>query len=276
LLFAGDDLAGSQLCSGTPTSLPQDQVLINSLSLHSSFLAPQAQHAARGYDKVTIPVLRESQIDMLIEEVEDYVPSPSPIKLAQPPKAGTDYEPASKTSPPQDGPDQEIDDAQQSRVINDPEQEPRPGSDVNVDYEPLLPEGQCADTTLVPTISELKMRSDSRLACYVISSVLEPPTDDDSEPEGSLTGSTVAKDRAASSLATKGPASKGPPKSADRRRGQLTVAVCGHTCAHVAGVAGNPRIQWDVIEDDEFHAVPRSTPKAIGTPSLRRGGPGNY
>jgi hypothetical protein len=274
--LADDDLAGSQLCPGTPTSLPQDQVLINSLSLHSSFLAPQAQHAARGYDKVTIPVLRESQIDMLIEEVEDYVPSPSPIELAQPPKAGTDYEPASKTSPPQDGPDQEIDDAQQSRVINDPEQEPRPGSDVNVDYEPLLPEGQCADVTLVPTISELKMRSDSRLAGYVISSVLEPPTDDDSEPEGSLTGSTVAKDRAASSLATKGPASKGPPKSADRRRGQLTVAVCGHTCAHVAGVADNPRTQWDVIEDDELHAVPRSTPKAIGTPSLRRGGPGNY
>ena len=145
-----------------------------------------------------------------------------------------------------------------------------------MDYEPLLPEGQCADVTLVPTISELKMRSDSRLAGYVISSVLEPPTDDDSEPEGSLTGSTVAKDSAASSLATKGPASKGQPKSADRRSGQLTVAVCGHTCAHVAGVAGNPRIQWDVIEDDEFHAVPRSTPKAIGTPSLRRGGPGNY
>ena len=96
--LADDDLTGSQLCPGTPTSLPQDQVLINSLSPHSSFLAPQAQHAARGYDKVTIPVLRESQIDMLIEEVEDYVPSPSPIELAQPPKAGTDYESASKTS----------------------------------------------------------------------------------------------------------------------------------------------------------------------------------
>ncbi len=46
--LADDDLAGSQLCPGTPTSLPQDQVLINSLSLHSSFLVSQAQHAARG------------------------------------------------------------------------------------------------------------------------------------------------------------------------------------------------------------------------------------
>ncbi len=86
-----------------------------------------------------------------MEEVEDCVPSPSPMELAQPPKAGSDYEPASKTSPPQDEPDQELDDAQQSRVINDPEKEPRPGSDVNVDYEPLLPEGQCADVTIVPS-----------------------------------------------------------------------------------------------------------------------------
>jgi hypothetical protein len=92
----------------------------------------------------------------------------------------------------------------------------------------------------------LKMRSDSRLAGYVISSVLEPPKDNFSEQEGSLTGSITAKDSAASSL-VKGPASKGPPKTADFRRGQVSVAVCGHTSAHVAGVAGNPRIQWDVI-----------------------------
>ena len=31
-----------------------------------------------------------------------------------------------------------------------------------------------------------------------------------------------------------------------------------------------------VIKDEVLQAVPRSTPKAIGTPSLRRGGPGNY
>jgi hypothetical protein len=52
--------------------------------------------------------------------------------------------------------------------------------------------------------------------------------------------------------------------------GQVSVAVCGHTSVHVAGVTGNPRIQWDVIEDEEIYAVPRSTPKAIGTPSIRR------
>ncbi len=57
---------------------------------------------------------------MPMEEVEDYVPSPSPMELAQPSKAGTYYEPESKTSLPQDEPDQELDDAQQSRVINYP------------------------------------------------------------------------------------------------------------------------------------------------------------
>ncbi len=40
--------------------------------------------------------------------------------------------------------------------------------------------------------------------------------------------------RCCSSL-TKGPASKGPPKTADGRRGQLSVAVCGHTSVHAAG-----------------------------------------
>ena len=93
-----------------------------------------------GCDKVTVWVLRESQIDMPMEEVEDCVPSPPPMELAQPPEAGTDYEPTCKTSPPQDEPDQEFDDAQQSRVGNDPK--PHPGSAASVDYEPLLPEGQ--------------------------------------------------------------------------------------------------------------------------------------
>ena len=111
------------------------------------------------------------------------------------------------------------------------------------------------------------------MASYVIPSILDPPMDDDSEPEGSLTGSIAAKGLAASSLA-KGPAAKGPKMTADRRRGQLSVAYCGHMSVHAAGVAGNPRIQWDVIEDEELPAMPRSTPKAIGTLSLRRGGPG--
>jgi hypothetical protein len=80
-----------------PTSLPQDQVLINLLLLYSSFLALQAQYAASGYDKVPIQVLRESQIDMPMEEVEDYVPFLPPMELAQPPKAGPQ---GSSPSPP--------------------------------------------------------------------------------------------------------------------------------------------------------------------------------
>ena len=109
-------------------------------------------------------------------------------------------------------------------------------------------------------------RSESSIASYVIPSILEQQTDDESEQEGSLTGSIAAKDRAASSL-VKGPASRGPTKTADRRRGQLSVAVCGHTSVHTAGVAGNPRIPWDVLEDEELSAAPRSNPKAIGTPT---------
>ncbi len=50
----------------------------------------------------------------------------------------------------------------------------------------------------------------------------------------------------------------------------------GHTSVHASGVAGNPRTQWDVIEDEELPAVPRSTPKAIETPSLRSGGLAHY
>jgi hypothetical protein len=54
--------------------------------LYSSFLLLQAQHPARGYGKFTIKALRESQIDMPMEEVEDYVPSQPPMELAQPAK----------------------------------------------------------------------------------------------------------------------------------------------------------------------------------------------
>jgi hypothetical protein len=54
------------------------------LSLYSNFLALhwQAQHAARGYDKVIIQVLRESPIGMPMEEMEVYVPSQPPMELA--------------------------------------------------------------------------------------------------------------------------------------------------------------------------------------------------
>ena len=131
-----------------------------------------------------------------------------------------------------------------------------------------------------PTVSERKTRNDPRLTSYVISSVSdstdsEPPTDDDLCPEESLTGPIAGKDHTASSLA-KGPVSMGQTKTSDRRRGHSNVAVCRHTSVHTAGVAGNTRIQWDVPEDEELRlsAAPRTTPKAIGAPSLRLCWPG--
>ncbi len=38
MCLADDDLAGSQLCPGTPTSHPQDRMTTNLLSLYASFL----------------------------------------------------------------------------------------------------------------------------------------------------------------------------------------------------------------------------------------------
>ena len=134
---------------------------------------------------------------------------------------------------------------------------------------PTLTVGTDNETSAPKTspLPKRQTRSESSFARYVIPSILEPPRADDSEPEESLTGPITAKDRAASSL-VRGPASMGPPKTADRRSGQPSVAECGHTSVHAPGVAGNPRIQWDVIEDEELPAVPRTTPKAIGPPSL--------
>jgi hypothetical protein len=39
MCLADDDLAGSQLCPGTPSSLPRDEVVTNPLSLYSSLLS---------------------------------------------------------------------------------------------------------------------------------------------------------------------------------------------------------------------------------------------
>ena len=70
---------------------------------------------------------------------------------------------------------------------------------------------------------KLQTRSESRIASYVISSIQEPPIDDE---DGSLTRHITAKGRAASSLAkAKGPASKEPTETADCRRGHSSVAV---------------------------------------------------
>ncbi len=54
MCLADDDLEGSQLCPGTPSSLARDEVISNQLSLYSSFLAFQAQHASSGHDKIII------------------------------------------------------------------------------------------------------------------------------------------------------------------------------------------------------------------------------
>jgi hypothetical protein len=48
MCLADDDLEGSQLSPGMPSSLPRDKMVSNQLSLYSSFLAFQAQHASSG------------------------------------------------------------------------------------------------------------------------------------------------------------------------------------------------------------------------------------
>jgi hypothetical protein len=44
-----------------PSSLPRDEVVSNPLSLYSSFLASQAQHASSRHDKIIISALRNFQ-----------------------------------------------------------------------------------------------------------------------------------------------------------------------------------------------------------------------
>jgi hypothetical protein len=95
MCLADDDLAGSQLCPGTPSSLPRDEVVSNQLSLYSSFLAFQAQHASSGHDKIIISALRNFQDDKPKERgVQRLQPSPSFFDkgILQPSKAGTDNE----------------------------------------------------------------------------------------------------------------------------------------------------------------------------------------
>ena len=96
-----------------------------------------------------------------------------------------------------------------------------------VELAPSLAVGTDNETSVPKTYPPPKRqtRSESRFASFVIPSILEPPMEDDSEQEGSLTGPIAAKDRAASPL-VKGHASKGPTKTADRRRGHWT-AKCG-------------------------------------------------
>jgi hypothetical protein len=65
MCIADDDLVGSQLSPVTPSSLACDKVMVvsNQLSLYSSFLALQAQHASSGHNKIIISALRNFQDD---------------------------------------------------------------------------------------------------------------------------------------------------------------------------------------------------------------------
>ena len=54
MCLADDELAGSQLRPGMPTSPPQDRMATNPLSLYASFLGFQAQHDESGYDEAII------------------------------------------------------------------------------------------------------------------------------------------------------------------------------------------------------------------------------
>ncbi len=72
MCLADDDLAGSPV---TPSSLPSDKMVSNLLSLYSSFLAFQAQHALSGHDKIIISARRNFQDDKPEEKQEQPLPS---------------------------------------------------------------------------------------------------------------------------------------------------------------------------------------------------------
>jgi hypothetical protein len=100
MCLADDDLAGSQLCPGTPSSLPRDKEVINPLSLYSSFLGFQAQHAPSGHDKIIISALRNFQDDEPKEREEHPSPSFFDKGILQPIEAEADNEPEVETTPP--------------------------------------------------------------------------------------------------------------------------------------------------------------------------------
>jgi hypothetical protein len=99
MCLADDDIVGNQLCPGTPTSYPQDQMTTNPPSLYARFLGFQAQHAETGYNEALISALRETQCDQPMEEEEAIIPSQSPVLLTQTLRGGNETS-APKTSPP--------------------------------------------------------------------------------------------------------------------------------------------------------------------------------
>jgi hypothetical protein len=148
------NLMGSQLSPGTPSSLPHDKMVSNSLLLYSSFLAFQTEHAPSGHDKIILSALRNFQDEKPEEKEEQPLPSFFDSGILQCSEVGTDQE-----------------------------------------IEP--------ETT--PAVKRLTC-SKSRMAAFVFPEVIEPPTDDDSGPEGSLTRSDAAE---APAVRTKKAGSKG-------------------------------------------------------------------
>jgi hypothetical protein len=100
MCLADEDLVGSQLCPGTPSSPPRDKVVINPLSLYSSFLGFQAQHASSGHDQIIISALRNFQDDEPKEREEHSSPSFFDKGILQPIEAEADNEPEVETTPP--------------------------------------------------------------------------------------------------------------------------------------------------------------------------------
>ncbi len=90
MCLADDDLAGSQLSPGTPSSLSRDKLVSNPLSLYCSLRAFQSQHASSGHDKIIISALRNFQDDKPKEREEQPSPSFFYKGILQPSKVGTD------------------------------------------------------------------------------------------------------------------------------------------------------------------------------------------
>ncbi len=74
------------------TSLPRDKVVSNQLSLYSSFLALQAQHASSGDDQIRVIILAllNFQDDKQDEKEEQPLPTFFDNGIVQPPEVGTD------------------------------------------------------------------------------------------------------------------------------------------------------------------------------------------
>jgi hypothetical protein len=100
MCFAENALIGSQLSLNTLTSLPRDQVVGNLLSLYSSYLALQAQHAPRAHDKTIIPALKNIQDYKPKEKEEQPLPSLFDSGILQLFELGAGNELEPKTSPP--------------------------------------------------------------------------------------------------------------------------------------------------------------------------------